>query len=84
MMSNYFQIQNDIIRGNRNWLPLLFAFFNLVIFSLQILLQRLKSYPNLLLIKEDETISHHKMIEGIVIGNLLQREIGIKDVAYLQ
>jgi len=40
--------------------------------------------PYLLLIKENETISHHKMIEGIVIGNLLQREIRVKDVAYLQ
>lgn len=31
-----------------------------------------------------ETIFQHKMIEGIVIGNLLQREIWVKDVAYLQ
>lgn len=37
-----------------------------------------------MLIKENDTISHHKMIEGIVVGNLFQREIGIKDVAYLQ
>ena len=46
-------------------------------------------FPNIislpfLLIEENETISHHKMIEGIIIGNLLQREIGVKDVAYLQ
>ena len=42
------------------------------------------SCPYLLLIKEKEPISHHKMIEGIVTGNLLQREIGVEDVAYLQ
>ena len=37
-----------------------------------------------LLLKENESVSHHKMIERIVIGNLLQREIRVKNIAYLQ
>lgn len=38
------------------------------------------SYLYLLLIKENEAITHHKIIKWIVIGNFLQGEIGVKDV----
>lgn len=36
-------------------------------------------YPNGYL-KQNEAITHHKIIKWIVIGNFLQGEIGVKDV----